>query len=90
MSTLEKMFEKYLDQLIVFMRKYCPEPVKTVDNNICQSLFKIMDCFFAPYWDNELKKTTAEEIEDLDNMLEALFVFACVWSIGCTTTLEGR
>jgi hypothetical protein len=35
---IEKMFEKYLDQLIVFMRKYCPEPVKTVDNNICQSL----------------------------------------------------
>ena len=49
-----------------------------------------MDCFFASYWDTELKKVTVEEIEDLENMLEPLFVFALVWSLGCTTTLEGR
>jgi hypothetical protein len=49
-----------------------------------------MDCFFASYWDTELKKVTVEEVEDLENMLEPLFVFACVWSLGCTTTLEGR
>jgi len=72
------------------MRKYCPEPVQTVNNNICQSLFRIMDCFFASYWDTELKKVTVEEIEDLENMLEPLFVFACVWSLGCTTTPDGR
>lgn len=34
MPLLDKMFEKYLDVLIVFMRKYCPEPVLTVNNNI--------------------------------------------------------
>jgi len=25
-----------------------------------------MDCFFASYWDTELKKVTVEEVEDLE------------------------
>lgn len=44
---LEKLFEKYMDPLIAFTRKQCPEPVKTVDNNLAASLMRIMDCFFA-------------------------------------------
>lgn len=88
--SLEKMFEKYCDPLLVFMRKNCLEPVATVNNNIVQSLFRILDCFFMAYWDTELKKCTVEEVDDLENMLEAMFIFASVWSIGCTTTGEGR
>lgn len=53
-------------------------------------MFRVLDCFFASYWDTELKKVSVEEIEDLENYLEPLFVFGCVWSLGCTTTLEGR
>jgi len=40
------------------MRKYCPEPVITVDNNLVQSQFRILDCYFADYYESEVKKVT--------------------------------
>jgi len=55
-----------------------------------QSFMRMMDCFLAPYFDTELKKVSAEEIEDLEQMMEALFCFSLVWSLGCTTTGDGR
>jgi hypothetical protein len=29
-------------------------------------MFRILDCFIVPYHDTELKKVTAEEVEDLE------------------------
>ena len=51
---------------------------------------RIMDCFLAPYKNTDAKTNTEAEIEDLESMLEPLFVFAVIWSIGCTTNQEGR
>ena len=51
---------------------------------------RIMDCFLAPYKNTDAKTITEAEIEDLESMLEPLFVFAVIWSIGCTTNQEGR
>lgn len=70
---LENQFKKYLEKGIQFMRKNCIEPVQTVNNNITQSLMRILDCYFIDYFDTEVKKVTPEEIEDMENMLEALF-----------------
>lgn len=90
MPIFEKLFDRYTEPIINYTRKYCPEPVMTVDNNLVSSFFRLLDCFMVPYVDTELKKVTAEEVEDLEQMLEAVFVFCTVWSIGCTTSLEGR
>jgi dynein heavy chain len=76
--------------MVKFMRKNCLEPVATVDNNIVQSLMRILDCYFNNYVESEIKKVTEDELEELENYLEHFFVFALVWSIGCTTNLEGR
>jgi len=86
----EKLFAHYLEPIINYTRKNCPEPVMTVDNNLCNSMFRLLDCFMVPYFDTELKKVTADEVEDLEQMLEGIFVFCLVWSVGCTTTPEGR
>lgn len=87
---IEKLFEKYLEPMITFVRKTCAEPVITVDNNLAASMFRLMDCYMEPYRDTELKKCSAEEVEDLEQMIEAIFIFTIVWSVGCTTNLEGR
>ena len=87
---LTKLFDKYLDNCIKFMRKNCPEPVPSVNNNVCQSMLRIMDCFFQPYQNTDAKTILEAEIEDLESMLEPLFIFSCIWSIGATTTPEGR
>lgn len=86
----DKLFEKYIEPLVAYTRKNCPEPVFTVDNNLVGSFMRLMDCYMVPYFDTELKKVTAEEVEGLENMLEGLFIFAAIWSIGGTTNNEGR
>ena len=87
---IQKLFDKYLEPLIRFMRKNCPEPCPTVNNNIAQSCMRLMDCFLNPYKDSDSKKIQEGEVEELESVLEPLMVFSCVWSIGCTTTNEGR
>lgn len=72
------------------MRKNCSEPVPTVNNNLLCSLMRLLDCYFADYIETEIKKITSEDVEDFESMLEPLFVFCVVWSIGCTTNLAGR
>jgi dynein heavy chain len=89
-NKLQSLFDAYLDDTCYFLRKSLPEPVKTVDNNIAQSIFRIMDCFFSPYVENEIKKITKEELNMLDLMITQIFFFSVVWAVGCTTTLDGR
>lgn len=67
-----------------------PEPVKTVDNNIAQSIQRIIDCYLAPYVETEIKKIQPDEIKNLDSMINQLFFFSFVWAVGVTTTLDGR
>ena len=54
MPGLEALFTKYMYPMLKFMRKNCPEPVPTVDNNIVQSLMRLLDCYFAEYYESEL------------------------------------
>jgi dynein heavy chain len=66
MPLVEKLFNHYLEPIVAYTRKYCPEPVATVDNNLCQSMHRLLDCFLVPYIDTELKKVLPEEVEDLE------------------------
>ena len=90
LPNLDNYFKKYLNEALKFMRRNCPEPVPTVNNNITQSLMRILDCYFADYIETEIRKVSPEEVEELEQCLECLFVFALVWSLGCTTNLDGR
>ena len=87
---LDNYFKKYLNECLKFMRRNCIEPVPTVNNNVAQSLMRILDCYFSEYFDNEVRKIAPEEVEDFEQCIESLFLFALVWSVGCTTNLEGR
>lgn len=51
---------------------------------------RILECFFASYVETEIKKISKDEISNLESMITQLFLFAIFWSIGTTTTLEGR
>jgi hypothetical protein len=48
------------------LRIHLKEVVTTMDNNICQSFMRIMDSFFVPYTETELKKINPEEMEVLE------------------------
>ena len=64
----------------------------TVDNNLAQSCMRILDCFMDNYIEDEdgMKKVSKDMIEGLANMIKPMFFFAIIWSVGCTTTADGR
>lgn len=84
------MGEKLLEEGIYFIRHDILEPVVTVDNNVIQSMFRIMDCYLSDYIETEIKKVPNEKIDDLLSMTAPLFMFCFIWSHGCTTNLDGR
>ncbi len=86
----EALFGSYLEKTLAALRKKCKESVPTIDNNLVASLLRILDCFFKPYIETEINKVTPEQIEQLKDNLEGLFIYACIWSICCTTDDNGR
>mmetsp|Transcript_9667 Transcript_9667/g.9378 ORF Transcript_9667/g.9378 Transcript_9667/m.9378 type:complete len:296 (+) Transcript_9667:1687-2574(+) len=87
---LKTLYETLLFDVTYFARKNLVEPVGTVDNNLTQSSMRILDCYFSPYVENEIKRISKDEIAKLETMIPELFVFSFIWSIGTTTNLEGR
>ena len=91
---VKQQFEKFGNELLedgcYFVRHDIHEPVKTVDNNLIQSTFRIVDSYLKDYIETEIKKVLPDKVEDLLSMAGQIFCFAVIWSIGCTTDLAGR
>jgi dynein heavy chain len=65
--------------------------VPTVDNNLCESLMRILDCFIYPYRPAEGHPAPTDiMISDLATCIDALFLFALIWSVGATVNDDGR
>ena len=52
-----------IDDGCYLIRRQLPEIVKTVDNNICQSCMRLIDCYLKKYYETEIKKVTNDQIE---------------------------
>ena len=89
-NTLKKLFSDMMEDGAYFVRKNCPELVKTVSNNLCMSCMRLMDCYMAEYIEDEVKKITADHIDQLAGMIKQLFMQCFIWSLGATTTQLGR
>jgi hypothetical protein len=89
-AQLIKFGDDLLEDGCYFVRHDIAEPVKTVDNNLIQSLFRIVDTFLNDYYETEVKKVPNDKIDDLLSMTGQIFCFATIWSIGATTNLSGR
>lgn len=89
-DTLNAMWDDMLVEGCYFLRRNLPEMVKTVDNNIAQSCMRLLNCFLHKYIETEIKKVTAEQIDQLGSQIKAIFMFCFTWSVGGTTDLVGR
>jgi dynein heavy chain len=72
------------------MRKNLVETSPTINNNLVDSLLRIMDCFLIIYKEDELNKVKEEDLKKLDKIGEELFVFSYVWSVCATVDYDGR
>ena len=70
------------------------EPVPSVDNNLLQSLIRIMNVLLKPFiQDEDVSEEDAipeSEFEKLYAHVEAVFLFSLVWSVGATVNAAGR
>lgn len=89
-ARLRGMMNHFVNPTLAFVRKHIQEVVTSMNNNLVQSLMRILECYLVPYTETESKKVTPEEIDQLDAGMEALFYFSLVWSMGATGDYEGR
>jgi dynein heavy chain, axonemal len=88
---LMALFDIYLEASLTFLRRFLSEIALTIDNNLTESLMRILDCFFAPFVEQDgIDSPTKEQIKNLDIAVESYFLFALVWSVGVTTIASGR
>jgi dynein heavy chain len=88
---LSYLIDMYLPPAIVFLRSHLTELAGTVDNNLCESLLRILDCYLEPYLLKEGEPAPTDiMISDLTTCIEPLFVIALVWSVGATCNEDGR
>jgi len=89
MNKVNHLYDHYVETTIYYLRKNLKESVVTNDSNLFISLLKVMDTFLAPYFE-EGKKLSNEEIDEVEKEYDKIFIFSLIWSVCCTTTLEGR
>lgn len=63
---LRALFDKYVHDAIDFVRHNIKEVVITMDNNIIQSLCRILNCTLNRYIDTEIKKIHLEDIQAVE------------------------
>jgi dynein heavy chain len=83
-ETLSRLCREIIPGAITFMRKKGVEVAATEDQNIIQSLFRLLDCYFRAYIPDELKVLSSfkQEMADLKTRIVPLFFFCLIWSIG--------
>ena len=64
-QTIQKLFDDLMEEGAYFVRKNCPEIVKTVANNLCLSCCRLLDCFMNKYIESESNKILPEHIDAL-------------------------
>lgn len=88
---LTSLFKAYIEDLIYFVRKKVKEICPTVDNNLACSVMRIIDTFFDKFRTQEAQfKNMDDDVKKIEAVLEGIFYFACIWSLGVTTNEEGR
>ena len=91
---LRALFDTYVEGALQLLRRNFAEPVPTVNNNLLNSLLKLMDCFLAYYKgeddDDDEGKLSEKELAEVANHIEGYFIFSLVWSCCCTVGATER
>nr|XP_011716674.1 dynein heavy chain 7, axonemal [Macaca nemestrina] len=82
------LFDRMVPVSIEFIRKHTKELSPTSDANLVRSLMNLIDCFMDDFADEvKLKERSDRETYSL---LEGIFLFSLIWSIGASCTDDDR
>lgn len=82
---ISKLCKAFIEPAITFVRRNCKETIRTVNNNLCASCLRLLECLLGPFWASEDRMPSKELLEKLPRQLTPIFVFALAWSVGITT-----
>ncbi|KFG64232.1 putative dynein heavy chain 2, partial [Toxoplasma gondii RUB] len=85
-----ELFEAFLSPAIAFVRQHCNELIRTVDNNLCASCLRLLDCLLTPFRPTEDRMPSKEALLSLREKVPSIFFFSLTWSVGSTTDTAGR
>ncbi|CAN0011931.1 unnamed protein product [Laminaria digitata] len=89
--TLSRLFDVYVASILSAVRRFCFEPLPSVDGCLVQGLMNILDCYFEEFRPFEgVVKKSPEAAENLKKSIEPMFMFALVWSLLATVDRKGR
>ncbi|XP_004033032.4 dynein axonemal heavy chain 7 [Gorilla gorilla gorilla] len=82
------LFDRMVPVSVEFIRKHTKELSPTSDTNLVRSLMNLIDCFMDDFADEvKLKERNDRETYSL---LEGIFLFSLIWSIGASCTDDDR
>uniref|UniRef100_A0A2R9C426 Dynein axonemal heavy chain 7 n=1 Tax=Pan paniscus TaxID=9597 RepID=A0A2R9C426_PANPA len=82
------LFDRMVPVSVEFIRKHTKELSPTSDTNLVRSLMNLIDCFMDDFADEvKLKERNDRETYSL---LEGIFLFSLIWSVGASCTDDDR
>ncbi|XP_064598423.1 dynein axonemal heavy chain 7-like [Liolophura sinensis] len=88
-SVITDMFERFIDPCLSLLRKGgVKELSPTSDSNVVKSCMNLMDCLMDEF--NDEAKIAQMDEREIISWLESIFFFALTWSVGGTSSIEGR
>ncbi|XP_027444300.2 dynein heavy chain 7, axonemal isoform X2 [Zalophus californianus] len=82
------LFDRMVPVSIEFIRKHAKELSPTSDTNLVRSLMNLIDCFMDDFAD-EVKVRERNDRETY-SLLEGIFLFSLIWSIGASCKDDDR
>ena len=87
-SEINYLFETFVDPMLHYHRKALIESSPTQDQNLVQSLMRILACLLEPF--NDENYFNNMEFKTRMNIIDYQFLFAMTWSMGGSLATESR
>ncbi|XP_013208919.1 dynein heavy chain 7, axonemal [Microtus ochrogaster] len=85
---IEGLFDRMVPVSVEFIRRHTKELSPTSDTNLVRSLMNLIDCFMDDFAD-ETKQKERNDRETF-SLLEGIFLFSLIWSVGASCTDDDR
>ncbi|KAF0873023.1 DYH7 protein, partial [Crocuta crocuta] len=82
------LFDRMIPVSVEFIRKHTKELSPTSDTNLVRSLMNLIDCFMDDFA-NEVKAKERNDRETY-SLLEGIFLFSLIWSVGASCNEDDR
>ncbi|XP_051046156.1 dynein axonemal heavy chain 7 [Phodopus roborovskii] len=85
---IEGLFDRMVPVSVEFIRRHTKELSPTSDTNLVRSLMNLIDCFMDDFADENKQKERSDR--ETFSLLEGIFLFSLIWSIGASCTADDR